>query len=226
MEKEYNPLKLENQLCFPLYACSKEVVKRYKPFLDKLDLTYTQYITMMVMWEKKSINVKELGDAWKRTKLYETLSAPQFQEFRNSLRRQIDEAWPNRLGLNVDDFTTLPSGEIGGGLIAVPGKKPGFAVMMNVDGNASEVNEFLVRLIRQTTEKQQGEATKERIAAANETLKKYKSGKARLERWSCDKRRSYAMALPRTIACGSRLSRQRFLYFREGGGMRQLALSD
>ncbi len=115
-------------------------------------------------------NVKELGDAWKRTKLYETLSAPQFQEFRNSLRRQIDEAWPNRLGLNVDDFTTLPSGEIGGGLIAVPGKKPGFAVMMNVDGNASEVNEFLVRLIRQTTEKQQGEATKERIAVGAQTV--------------------------------------------------------
>lgn len=61
-EEKYNALKLENQLCFPLYACSKEVVKRYKPFLDKLDLTYTQYITMMVMWEKKSINVKELGE--------------------------------------------------------------------------------------------------------------------------------------------------------------------
>ena len=63
MSDDYNPLKLENQLCFPLYACSKEVVKRYKPFLDKLDLTYTQYITMMVMWERKSINVKELGDS-------------------------------------------------------------------------------------------------------------------------------------------------------------------
>lgn len=63
MSEEFNPLKLENQLCFPLYACSKEVVKRYKPFLDELDLTYTQYITMMVMWEKKSVNVKELGDA-------------------------------------------------------------------------------------------------------------------------------------------------------------------
>lgn len=62
MDGKYNALKLENQLCFPLYACSKEVVKRYKPFLDKLDLTYTQYITMMVMWEKKSINVKELGE--------------------------------------------------------------------------------------------------------------------------------------------------------------------
>ncbi|MBE6720451.1 MAG: MarR family transcriptional regulator [Ruminococcaceae bacterium] len=62
MSDKYNALKLENQLCFPLYACSKEVVKRYKPFLDKLDLTYTQYITMMVMWEKKQINVKDLGD--------------------------------------------------------------------------------------------------------------------------------------------------------------------
>lgn len=57
----YDALKLENQICFPLYACSKEVVRKYKPFLDRLDLTYTQYITMMVMWEKQCINVKELG---------------------------------------------------------------------------------------------------------------------------------------------------------------------
>jgi DNA-binding MarR family transcriptional regulator len=62
MEKNYDALKLENQLCFPLYACAKEVVKRYKPYLDELDLTYTQYITMMVMWEKKTVNVKELGE--------------------------------------------------------------------------------------------------------------------------------------------------------------------
>ncbi len=55
-------LKLENQLCFPLYACSKEVIRRYKPILDKLDLTYTQYICMMVMWEHQSLNVKHLGE--------------------------------------------------------------------------------------------------------------------------------------------------------------------
>ena len=61
MSDKYDVLKLDNQLCFPLYACSKEVVKRYKPFLDELDLTYTQYITMMVMWEEKSISVKDLG---------------------------------------------------------------------------------------------------------------------------------------------------------------------
>ncbi len=62
MEKsKYDVLKLENQLCFPLYACSREIIKQYKPHLDEIDLTYTQYITMMVLWDKKSLTVKELG---------------------------------------------------------------------------------------------------------------------------------------------------------------------
>jgi len=59
---KYDILKLENQLCFPLYACAKEIVRQYKPILDEFDLTYTQYITMMVMWERKELNVKELGE--------------------------------------------------------------------------------------------------------------------------------------------------------------------
>ena len=59
---EYPQLKLENQLCFPLYASAKEIVRLYKPYLDPLDLTYTQYIVMMVMWDKKSCIVTELGD--------------------------------------------------------------------------------------------------------------------------------------------------------------------
>lgn len=63
MADKYDCLKLENQLCFPLYACAKEVVRHYKPFLDKLDLTYTQYIVMMVLWEKKTVNVKTLGES-------------------------------------------------------------------------------------------------------------------------------------------------------------------
>ena len=50
MESEYDALKLSNQLCFPLYACAKEIVRRYKPYLDEIDLTYTQYIAMMVLW--------------------------------------------------------------------------------------------------------------------------------------------------------------------------------
>lgn len=57
----YDILKLENQLCFPLYACSKEIIRQYRPYLTELDLTYTQYIAMMVFWEEKKINVKELG---------------------------------------------------------------------------------------------------------------------------------------------------------------------
>ncbi len=55
-------LKLENQLCFPLYIASKELIRKYRPLLDKRDLTYTQYITMMVLWEKKELNVKTLGN--------------------------------------------------------------------------------------------------------------------------------------------------------------------
>lgn len=61
MSDNENVLKLDNQLCFPLYACAKEIVRRYKPFLDEIDLTYTQYITMMVLWEEKQLTVKELG---------------------------------------------------------------------------------------------------------------------------------------------------------------------
>ena len=58
----YEALKLENQLCFPLYACAREVVKKYKPFLDDIDLTYTQYVTMMVLWEKPAVTSKEIGE--------------------------------------------------------------------------------------------------------------------------------------------------------------------
>lgn len=61
-DQRYEDLKLKNQLCFPLYACSRETIRLYKPYLDELDLTYTQYISMMVLWERKSVTVKELGN--------------------------------------------------------------------------------------------------------------------------------------------------------------------
>lgn len=63
--KEFNPddiLKLSNQLCFPLYASGKEITRKYKPFLDKLGITYTQYIVLMVLWEKDHVSVKEIGE--------------------------------------------------------------------------------------------------------------------------------------------------------------------
>lgn len=55
-------LLLENQLCFPLYAAAKEVLSRYKPLLDDIGLTYTQYIVMMVLWEDRKLSVSHLGE--------------------------------------------------------------------------------------------------------------------------------------------------------------------
>ncbi|QHQ61718.1 MarR family transcriptional regulator [Anaerocolumna sedimenticola] len=54
-------LKLDNQLCFALYVCSKEIIRKYKPILDPLGLTYTGYITLLALWEEDEITVKELG---------------------------------------------------------------------------------------------------------------------------------------------------------------------
>ena len=59
--KKYDSLKLSNQVCFPLYACSKELVNQYNPYLKKLGLTYTQYIVMMVMWESENVSSRELA---------------------------------------------------------------------------------------------------------------------------------------------------------------------
>ena len=61
-DRKYDALKLENQLCFPLYACSRETIKLYTPYLDQLGLTYTQYIAMLVLWERKSMTVKARGE--------------------------------------------------------------------------------------------------------------------------------------------------------------------
>ncbi len=63
MDDKYAALRLKNQLCFPLYAVSNMITRKYKPLLDKLDLTYTQYIVMMVMWEEKRVNEKFLCEA-------------------------------------------------------------------------------------------------------------------------------------------------------------------
>lgn len=59
--ENFEELKLDNQLCFPLYACGKEITRLYKPYLDELGLTYTQYISMMVVWEEKLVTLKHLG---------------------------------------------------------------------------------------------------------------------------------------------------------------------
>ena len=92
-EIDFSSLKLDNQLCFPLYAASREVIRRYRPFLEELDLTYTQYITMMVFWEVGQINVKELGkrlylDSGTLTPLLKSLEA---KGYVNRSRSKSDE---------------------------------------------------------------------------------------------------------------------------------------
>ena len=62
MEKTYDSLKLENQLCFPLYVASRKIIGFYTPHLKKLGITYTQYLVFMVLWEKDGITVGELGE--------------------------------------------------------------------------------------------------------------------------------------------------------------------
>ena len=57
----HDALRLENQPCFPLYAASREVIKRYRPYLDAMKLTYTQYIVLLVIWEHGTISVRDLG---------------------------------------------------------------------------------------------------------------------------------------------------------------------
>ena len=93
MGNKYDALKLDNQLCFPLYAVSKEIVRRYTPFLNEIDLTYTQYIAMMVMWEHREMSVKELGkklllDSGTLTPLLKTLEK---KELVTRVRSREDE---------------------------------------------------------------------------------------------------------------------------------------
>ncbi|MBP5519418.1 MAG: MarR family transcriptional regulator [Treponema sp.] len=60
--QDFNPLALDNQLCFALYVCSKEIIRKYTPLLEPLGLTYTSYITLLCLWEKDNVPVKELGE--------------------------------------------------------------------------------------------------------------------------------------------------------------------
>ncbi|MBQ3854066.1 MAG: MarR family transcriptional regulator [Anaerovibrio sp.] len=85
----YEQLRLSNQLCFPLYVCAKEVVRKYKPLLDEIDLTYTQYITMMALWEHEQLSAKELGailylDSGTLTPVLKTLEKKGFVERQRS----------------------------------------------------------------------------------------------------------------------------------------------
>jgi len=111
-------LKLENQLCFPLYACSRAITRAYGPLLEKADLTYTQYITMMALWEHGAMSVKELGkclllDSGTLTPLLKKLEA------RGLVERTRDTADERRLvvsltqeGLALEDMVADVPGQM------------------------------------------------------------------------------------------------------------------
>jgi DNA-binding MarR family transcriptional regulator len=62
MVKEFEQLKLDNQLCFLLYAASREMTKQYKPLLEALDVTYPQYLVLLLLWEQEEMSVKKMGE--------------------------------------------------------------------------------------------------------------------------------------------------------------------
>lgn len=59
--REEEKLRLDNQVCFPLYSAANAVIRAYRPLLDELDLTYSQYLVMMVLWEQNGVSVKDVG---------------------------------------------------------------------------------------------------------------------------------------------------------------------
>ena len=145
MEKTYDSLKLENQLCFPLYACAKEVVKRYKPYLDEIDLTYTQYIVMMVLWEKKNISVKEIGallylDSGTLTPVLKKLEAKGY------LTRQRDKEDERVLNVTI----TKSGEELKETAVEVPKKMMGCLCMQPED--AMQLYQLLYKLLGSMSE--------------------------------------------------------------------------
>ena len=89
--RAYDALLLDRQLCFPLYACARAVVKRYTPYLEEIGLTYTQYITMLVLWETPCMTSKQIG---KRLRLDSGTLTPVLKklEQRGLILRRRDEA--------------------------------------------------------------------------------------------------------------------------------------
>ena len=123
---KYDALKLENQLCFPLYAASREIIKQYRPYLDALDLTYTQYITMMVLWEEKKISVKELGkklflDSGTLTPVLKSLEAKGFVDrYRSTRDERVLIVEITAKGAALQDKALEIPGRISGGIPLSP----------------------------------------------------------------------------------------------------------
>ncbi len=100
-------LKMQNQIAFPLYACSKEVIKQYRPFLDEIGLTYTQYIAMLVLMEEKTCSLKDLGeklflDSGTLTPMLKNLESKGFiKRTRSSIDERVLEIKITKEGENI-----------------------------------------------------------------------------------------------------------------------------
>lgn len=138
---KYPQLKLENQLCFPLYACAKEIVRSYGPYLEPYNLTYTQYIVMMALWEREEITVSELGkilllDSGTLTPVLKKLEANGYVQ---RTRRKDDErcvvASPTKSGWELQDkLADVPS-------------KIGNCVKLDPD-DAAKLHELLYKVLQ------------------------------------------------------------------------------
>lgn len=129
---QYAALKLENQMCFPLYAASRQVIKLYRPYLEALDLTYTQYIAMMVLWEEGSISVKELGkrlylDSGTLTPLLKSLESKGcLRRFRSSEDERVLIAEITEAGMELRERAVTIPAQVAGCIRLAP--EDGFAL--------------------------------------------------------------------------------------------------
>ncbi|EWS69579.1 MarR family transcriptional regulator [Vibrio vulnificus] len=127
-------LLLENQICFPLYSAANAVIRAYRPLLEAFDLTYSQYLVLLVLWQQNGINVKDLGaklhlDSGTLTPLLKRLEAKGIVERRRgqtdervrelfltevgrALKQQAQQVPQNmlcRIDLSIDELVTLKS---------------------------------------------------------------------------------------------------------------------
>jgi DNA-binding MarR family transcriptional regulator len=145
---KYDSLTLKNQLCFPIYLCSKEIIRRYTPLLDDLDLTYTQYITMMYLWEHNTSNVKDISDALfldsgTLTPLLKKLEAKEYITRTRSLKdeRNLDVTITNK-GLALRDKALSVPCEMGKCInLSEEEVKTLYSLMYKIVGNLSKEEE-------------------------------------------------------------------------------------
>ncbi len=112
---KYDALKIENQLCFPLYAAARELMKLYRPYLDAIDLTYTQYIVMLVLWERESVSVRDLGrklhlDSGTLTPVLKSLEAKGLvKRYRSNADERVLIVEPSEKGIKLKkDAVSIP----------------------------------------------------------------------------------------------------------------------